>query len=58
MTEYETKLIQSIRNAKDPAKAMVVALDMITRYAAGESLESISASYGITMTTSGSFEQA
>lgn len=56
MTENEMELIRTIRNAKDPAQAMATAVDMITRCAAGEDIESIAASYGLTMAAIGSFE--
>ena len=58
MTENEMELIRTIRNSKDPAKAMVTAVEMITRFVAGESLEDIAASYGIVMTADGRFERA
>ena len=58
MTENEMELIRTIRNSKDPAKAMVTAEDMIARFVAGESLEDIAASYGIVMTADGRFERA
>jgi hypothetical protein len=58
MTENEMKLIRTIRNSKDPAKAMTGAMDMIARFVAGESLEDIAASYGIVMTADGRFERA
>ena len=58
MTENEMELIHTIRNAKDSAQAMATAVDMITRRAAGEDIESIAASYGHTMTADGRFERA
>lgn len=58
MTEYEMELIRTIRNSKDPAQAMATAVDMITRCATGEDIESIAASYGLTMTADGRFERA
>lgn len=58
MTENEMELIRTIRTSKDPAKAMVAAVDMIARFVAGESLEDIAASYGIVMTADGRFERA
>ena len=57
MTENEMELIRTIRNSKDPAKAMVTAVEMITRFVAGESLEDIAASYGIVMTADGRYER-
>ena len=44
--EFEYRLIQAIRNSADPAKAMVIAVDIMQRLIAGEDPESISASYG------------
>lgn len=44
MTELEMKIIEKIRT--DPT-AMERAIDMLTRLNAGESVESIMASYGI-----------
>ena len=58
MTQNEMELICTIRNSKDPAKAMARAMDMIARFVAGESLEDIAASYGIVMTADGRFERA
>lgn len=57
MTENEMEMIRIIRSSKDPAKAMEVALDMLSRCATGESMESIAASYGIMMTADGRFEK-
>ena len=57
MTENEMELIRTIRNSKDPAKAMAKAEDMIARFVAGESLEDIAASYGIVMTADGRIER-
>lgn len=47
MTDIETKVINIIRESKDPAKAMEWAIDILTRMENGESLESIAASYGV-----------
>ena len=58
MTENEMELIRILREADDPTKALEVAMDMLTRYVAGESLEDIAASYGIVMTADGRFERA
>ena len=53
MTENEKELIRIIREAKDPAKMQEVVTDMLTRYVAGESIESIAASYGLVKTATG-----
>ena len=53
MTENEKELIRILREADDPAKAMAVAMDMLTRYVAGESLESIAESDGLVKTDTG-----
>ena len=45
MTHNEKRLIEMLREAPDSAKAMETAVDILTRCAAGESLESIAASY-------------
>ena len=47
MTHNETQLIEMLREAPDPTRAMETAVDILSRYAAGESLESIAASYGL-----------
>ena len=49
MSSKSAKLefIQFIENSKDPEKAMRIAVDMLSRMAAGESLDSIGASYGV-----------
>ena len=46
MTEKDAKIIRLIRESKDPEKAMDIALDLLTRLLAGESIESIAASQG------------
>lgn len=46
MTENEMEIIRMIRDSEDPVKAMQFALDSLTRIVAGESPESIMASYG------------
>lgn len=56
MTENEKKLIRILREADDPTKAWEVTLDMLTRCVAGESLESIAASYGLVKTVTGFVE--
>ena len=47
MTHNEKQLIEMLREAPDPARAMKTAADILSRCAAGESLESIAASYGL-----------
>lgn len=47
MTEFEVKLIRTIRETEDPAKAMAMVVDMIQRLIAGEDVRSIARSYGI-----------
>ena len=47
MNHNETQLIKMLREAPDPAKATETAVDILTRCAAGESLESIVASYNL-----------
>ena len=47
MTENEMEMIRIIRNSKDPAKALYIAIDILSRYLAGESPESIMSSSGI-----------
>lgn len=49
MTNNELELIRMIRESADPAKAMVVAVDMMLRIIAGEDAQSIAASYGINL---------
>ena len=58
MREYESKLIRMIRDSADPAKTMVVAVDIMRRLIAGEDEQSISESYGLVMTATGRFERA
>ena len=53
MTDIEMELIRIIREADDPAKAREVMMDMLTRCVAGESIESISTSYGLEQTATG-----
>ena len=53
MTDIEMELIRIFREADDPVKALEVAMDMLTRYVAGESIESISTSYGLEQTAAG-----
>ena len=53
MTENEMELIRIFREADDPVKALEVAMDMLTRCVAGESIESIAASYGLKQTDTG-----
>lgn len=47
MTDTETKVINMIRNSKDPGKAMDMAIDILARMEDGECIESIAASYGV-----------
>ena len=47
VTENEMEVIRIIRESKDPVKAMYFALNTLTRLVAGESPDSIMASYGI-----------
>lgn len=58
MTENELELIRAIRESDDPAKAMETAMDMLSRFVAGESVESIAASYSLVQTATGSFVAA
>lgn len=58
MTENEMELLRIIREADDPAKMAEVMLDMLTRCVAGESAESIAASYGLIKTATGSYVMA
>ncbi len=47
MTDNERELIRVIRESADPAQAMVMAMDIMLRFIAGEDEQSIAASYGI-----------
>lgn len=53
MTENEKELLRIIREANDPVKAWTVALDILTRCVAGESLDSIAESHGLVKTATG-----
>jgi hypothetical protein len=53
MTENERELIRIVRESDDPAKALEVMMDMLTRCVAGESPESIAESYGLVKTATG-----
>ena len=53
MTKNEKKLIRILREADDPIKAWEVMADILTRCVAGESIESIAASYGLKQTATG-----
>ena len=53
MTENEMELLRIIREADDPTKVAEVMMDMLTRCVAGESIESIAASYGLKQTATG-----
>ena len=47
MRDCERELLQIIQEAKDPGKAIDTAMDILSRYVASESMESIAASYGL-----------
>lgn len=47
MRDCERELLEIIRESKDPAKAIIIATDILSRCVAGESMESIAASYGL-----------
>lgn len=47
MTGNEMEMIRIIRNSKDPAKALYIAIDILSRFLAGETQKSIIASYDI-----------
>lgn len=47
MKQHTREFMQLIENSKDPEKAMRIAMDMLSRMAVGESLESIGESYGV-----------
>lgn len=47
LTKNELDLILTIKNSSDPAKALYIAIDILSRYLAGESPESIMSSSGI-----------
>lgn len=47
MRECERELLRIIQEAKDPGKAIDTAMDILSRCVAGESMESIAASYGL-----------
>lgn len=51
MTEFEIKLIRTIREAEDSAKAMAMVVDMIHRLNAGEEVQSIARNYGVKLVT-------
>ena len=53
MNENEKELIRIFREADDPTKAAEVMMDMLTRCVAGESIESIAASYGLKQADTG-----
>ena len=53
MTENEMELIRIFREVDDPVKALEVAMDMLTRCVAGESLDSIAESHGLVKTATG-----
>lgn len=47
MRDCERELLEIIQKSKDPAKAIATATDILSRCVAGESMESIAASYGL-----------
>lgn len=47
MRDCERELLEIIRESKDPAKAIIIDTDILSRCVAGESMESIAASYGL-----------
>ena len=47
MSKNEIELIRTIRESADPAKAMEMAMTMLARIVAGESMGSVATSYGI-----------
>lgn len=49
MRECDLELLRVIQEAPNPEKAMNVAMDILSRYVAGEDMESIAASYGISL---------
>ena len=49
MTHNEKELINMLHQAPDPAQAMMIATDILTRFAAGESEDSIAVSYGLNL---------
>jgi len=49
MRECDLELLRVIQEAPNPEKAMNVAMDILSRCVAGEDMESIAASYGISL---------
>lgn len=47
LTKNELDLILTSKNSSDPAKALYIAIDILSRFLAGETQKSIMASYGI-----------
>lgn len=47
MSEFKMELIRTIRDSKNPARTMEIAVDIMRRLIAGEDEQSIAASYGI-----------
>ena len=47
LDEFEFKVLETIRNSKDPVKALGIAIDVVSRMLMGESHDSIMESYGI-----------
>lgn len=49
MRECEMELLRVIQESPNPEKALKVALDIVQRCVAGEEMESIAASYGLSL---------
>lgn len=49
MRECDLKLLRIIRESEDPAKAIVIAVDILQRVIAGEDEQSIAARYGVVL---------
>lgn len=47
MRECEIELFRVIRESEDPGKAIEIAINILSRCVAGESMESIAAGYGL-----------
>lgn len=47
LTKNELDLILTIKNSSDPAKALCIAIDILSRFLAGETQKSIMDSYDI-----------
>lgn len=46
MSDCEREILRIIRESKDPSKAADIAMDILSRCVAGESMGSITVSYG------------